>query len=581
MAYNSFQAHICQCFSRLATAKKHSVVTIAGSRRKTGQQFVGSVLTLATGLLQLGLRNGDVVAISALNSDWYLEWLLAVAYIGGIVAPLNYRWSFEEARSAMLTVSPVMLVTDESSDYWHSLLHSYAIPLLRWHVSLSSPSSDFMNKWNILPMQILMEHSAGSPDSQPLNYSYAPEGAVVICFTSGTTGRPKGVTIGHSALIVQSLAKVAMVAYSEDDVYLHTAPLCHIGGLSSAMAMLMVGACHVLIPKFEAVSALEAIEQHHVTSLITVPAIMADIISSIRLKETWKGRDCVKKILNGGGGLSNELIKDATKFFPRAKLLSAYGMTEACSSLTFMTLYDPTFESPATLLPMFAKTKSNPVHQQEGVCVGKPAPHVELKICSADSSHAGRILTRGPHLMLRYWDQIPENVSISSKEVWFDTGDIGFIDDSGNLWLIGRKNGRIKSGESFSRHPLPYVLLNCLKECLLLVEALLLEHPGVIAAVVVGIPDARLTEKIVACIRLRENWQWSNNNEHSAQGKELSLSDEILRGYCRQKDLSRFKIPRIFVLWRIPFPLTTTGKIRRDRVRIEVMSKLQVLPSSL
>lgn len=72
------------------------------------------------------------------------------------------------------------------------------------------------------------------------------------------------------------------------------------------------------------------------------------------------------------------------------------------------------------------------------------------------------------------------------------------------------------------------------------VEALLLEHPGVIAAVVVGIPDARLTEKVVACIRLRENWQWSNNNEHTAQGKELSSSSEILRGYCRQKNLSRY-----------------------------------------
>lgn len=121
-------------------------------------------------------------------------------------------------------------------------------------------------------------------------------------------------------------------------------------------------------------------------------------------------------------------------------------MTEACSSLTFTTLYDPTFESPGSLLSMFAKTKSNPVHQQEGVSVGKPAPHVELKICSENSSHAGRILTRGPHLMLRYWDQNPANVSNSPKEVWFDTGDIGSIDDCGNLWLIGRTNGQIKSG---------------------------------------------------------------------------------------------------------------------------------------
>ncbi|KAJ0017235.1 hypothetical protein Pint_11245 [Pistacia integerrima] len=110
-------------------------------------------------------------------------------------------------------------------------------------------------------------------------------------------------------------------------VYLHTAPLCHIGGLSSAMAMLMVGGCHVLFPKFEATSAVEAIEQHSVTSLITVPTIMADLITLIRKKETWKGKDNVKKILNGGGSLSAELIKDATKYFPKAKLFSAYGLS--------------------------------------------------------------------------------------------------------------------------------------------------------------------------------------------------------------------------------------------------------------
>lgn len=118
--------------------------------------------------------------------------------------------------------------------------------------------------------------------SLSFNYAWAPEGAVLICFTSGTTGRPKGVTISHSALIIQSLAKIAIVGYDEDDVYLHTAPLCHIGGLSSALTMLMVGGCHIFIPKFDAKLALEAIKQHHVTSLITVPAIMVDLVSIIR-----------------------------------------------------------------------------------------------------------------------------------------------------------------------------------------------------------------------------------------------------------------------------------------------------------
>ncbi|KAK8488125.1 hypothetical protein V6N13_138584 [Hibiscus sabdariffa] len=560
------EAHVCQCLSRLATQKRHSLVTTSGDRQKTGQQFVESVLSLARGLLQLGLRNGDVVAISAFNSDWYLEWILAVAFIGGIVAPLNYRWSFEEARMAMVTIRPKLLVTDESCYHWHCAPQGDAIPSLRWHVSLSSPSSDVINKCNTLTVEMLVEKSVrfGS-----MNYSFAPEGAVLICFTSGTTGRPKGVVISHAALIVQSLAKVAIVGYSEDDVYLHTTPLCHIGGLSSAMAMLMVGACHIFMPKFEASLALKAIEQHHVTSLITVPAIMADLISSTRLKQSWKGSDSVKKILNGGGGLSDNLIKDATtKLFPKAKLLSAYGMTETCSSLAFMTLFEPMLGASDTSLQMLAGTNPSPV-KTRGVCVGKPAPHVEIKICNDGSSNVGRILTRGPHVMLRYWDhQIPEKASHSIEETWLDTGDIGFVDNHGNLWLVGRTNGRIKSGGE-----------NIYPEE---VEAVLIQHPGVLSSIVVGIPDPRLAEVVVACIRLRDNWKWSDDSsECSVQSNQLFLSSTILRHYCREKNLTGFKIPKMFISWRTQFPLTTTGKIRREQVRREVMSQLVSFPSNL
>lgn len=123
------------------------------------------------------------------------------------------------------------------------------------------------------------------------------------------------------------------------------------------------------------------------------------------------------------------------------------GMTETCSSLTFMTIYDPTIETPGQLPQTSCKMKYNSVQQPQGVCVGRPAPHVELKICVDGSSHVGKILTRGPHVMLRYWDQnLAKMPSDSNDEVWLDTGDIGSIDDGGNVWLIGRRNGRIKSG---------------------------------------------------------------------------------------------------------------------------------------
>ncbi|GKA05476.1 2-succinylbenzoate--CoA ligase, chloroplastic/peroxisomal [Tanacetum coccineum] len=567
-------AHICQCLSRISTFRPHSLlVTIYSTNRrvvkKTGQHFVDGVLDLAHGLTRLGLKSGDVVAISAFNSDLYLEWLLAITFVGAIAATLNYRWSLEEAQLAMEDVKPIMLVTDENSANWHSDFQAHSIPSLRWHVLIHTNDIYSSKEPNILTTNMLKIPSARP---QSFNYSSNSNGTAIVCFTSGTTGKPKGVMLSHSALVVQSLAKIAVIGYSEDDVYLHTAPLGHVGGLSSALAMLMVGACHVLMPKFEAKSALEAIEKYSVTSFITVPAIMSDIISLIRTKDARKELLMVTKILNGGGSLSDKLVKDATDIFSNASLYTAYGMTEGSSSLTFMTLHDPTKQSTTY-------KKSTLVKQQEGVCVGKPAPHVELKISTEDSTHVGQILTRGPHLMIGYWDHIPAKEN-PGNEGWHETGDIGRIDDNGNVWLIGRMKGRIKSGGE-----------NIYPEE---VETVIFKHPGISAIAVVGLPDARLTEMVIACIQLNHNWTWvDSSSDHSARQKEQSLSKETLQQHCRTNNLSgssgsvqnyngiSFKVPKTFIRWNKEFPLTTSGKLRRDQLKAEVMHHLNRPLSSL
>ncbi|EOA40050.1 hypothetical protein CARUB_v10008743mg [Capsella rubella] len=550
--------HICQCLTRLASVKGNAVVTVNGNRKRTGREFVDGVLSLAAGLIRLGLRNGDVVSIAALNSDMFLEWLLAVALVGGIVAPLNYRWSLKEAKMAMLLVEPVLLVTDETCLSWCIDVHNGDIHSLKWRVLMESTSTDFARE--VLTTEMLKQHALVPSLA---TYAWAPDDAVVICFTSGTTGRPKGVTISHLAFITQSLAKIGIVGYGEDDVYLHTSPLVHIGGLSSAMAMLMVGACHVLLPKFDAATALQVMEQNRITCFITVPAMMADLIRVNRTTNNGAENLGVRKILNGGGSLSSELLQEAVKIFPCAKILSAYGMTEACSSLTFMTLHDPTEESLKATYPLANEPK-------QGTCVGKPAPHIELMVkLDENSSRVGKILTRGPHTMLGYWghELVEENGASSesrSNEAWLDTGDIGAFDEFGSLWLIGRSKGRIKTGGE-----------NVYPEE---VEAVLVEHPGIVSAVVIGVIDGRLGEMVVACVRLQENWKWSDV-ENRKRGFELS--SETLKQHCRTQNLTGFKIPKRFVRWEKQFPLTTTGKVRRDEVRREVLSHFQTLTSSL
>ena len=120
-------------------------------------------------------------------------------------------------------------------------------------------------------------------------------------------------------------------------------------------------------------------------------------------------------------------------------------MTETCSSLTFLTLYDPVVYNLNQHSQKIKGTISNSLHPIGGICVGKPAPHVEILIEQEESSRVGRIMTRGPHVMIRYWGQI-DTLEIDSGAEWFDTGDSGHIDAHGNLWLVGRQNCRIKSG---------------------------------------------------------------------------------------------------------------------------------------
>ncbi|XP_021864928.1 2-succinylbenzoate--CoA ligase, chloroplastic/peroxisomal isoform X3 [Spinacia oleracea] len=574
------RAHICQCLNRLLTLRGNSTVTIAQEQRKSGEQFVESVLSLAHKLCQLGLCRGQIVAICAFNSDSYLEWLLAVAYIGGIIAPLNYRWSLEESKVALEVIRPAMIVTDECCT-WLSDLRNGTMFCPRWHVSVGFHYSTSNG---------IQECERLSINLQSIKYCWAPDNVVIICFTSGSTGKPKGVAISHASLIMQSLAKIAIVGYAEDDVYLHTAPLCHIGGISSCISMLMVGGCHVLIPKFEVKMALKAIEENHVTSFITVPAMLASLVSTMRNNKSRNLVESVKKILNGGGSLSLQLVEDSVRCFHRAKLLSAYGMTETCSSLTFITVYDPAINN--RHLKKIRGTVSNSVHPIGGICVGKPAPHVELLVIKEELSHVGRIMTRGLHVMIGYWGQI-SGLEIDSSGDWFDTGDSGHIDAHGNLWLVGRRNCRIKSGGE-----------NVYPEE---VEVVLSQHPGILAVVVIGLPDAHLGEMVVACVQIRDNWIWTDLNVGELQSNmERHLSTGMLKEFCRHKSLTGslsvslffhspspcskqirklkslwFKIPRAFMIWRKPFPLTSTGKVKRDQVKAEAISHLQPFFSNL
>ncbi|PNH10278.1 2-succinylbenzoate--CoA ligase, chloroplastic/peroxisomal [Tetrabaena socialis] len=438
--------------------------------------------------------------------------------------------------------------------------------------------------------------STASPQPQPPHPPHhplqpqllaPPSGGALLVFTSGTTAAPKGVLLTHAAFHAQSQAKLALVGYGPADTYLHLAPLFHIGGLSSACAALMGGAAHVFLPRFEAGAALRAIVRQRVTAFIAVPTMLQDLAAAAAAAglsgtdaaaaplhdgaeagaaaaglalgpaaAAWQdaGRGdgggggvwCVQRILVGAGGTSPALQSAVARTFPRAHLLSAYGMTEACSSITFCSLSRPTPASHASgaawastlgAPPNRARTAAERVGPGQGsvpvagvppaggVFVGWPASGVQVMIgrsaelderegpgaagtaggggggdgssgvdsVSSCAPHAvGEVLTRGPHVMAGYWRDAAATTQALRPGGWLRTGDLGYLAADGGLWLMGRAKDMIKSGGENVFAPQ--------------VETALGTHPAVAAVAVVGLPDERLGEQVAALVVLRDGW---------------------------------------------------------------------------
>ncbi|KAI5069127.1 hypothetical protein GOP47_0015428 [Adiantum capillus-veneris] len=557
-------SHIGHALSRLALERAHVPVSISNGNVKTGAELLERIQCLSVGLrVNLGLQCGDRVAIAALNSDLYLEWLIAVPCAGGIIAPLNYRWSGQEACEAVLQIEPTFLVIDHHcAELGAQIQHRFpSVQIISLGCSINGA----------------LQADSVPHDSQDFRLLWAPDNLALICFTSGTTGKPKGAAISHNAIVVQSLAKIAMVNYSPSDIYLHTSPLCHIGGISSAHAILLVGGCHVFLPKFHSLDALSAIKKYQVTAMIAVPTMLKDLTSQLLPRGFEDTRmESVQTILNGAGSLSLALLQRTARSFPAARILSAYGMTEACSSMSFITLRDPaSCKDEQTLAFNYANRELH----LGGFCVGRPAPHVEVIVSTnADANRVrgclheeGDVFVRGPNMMEKYWGEMGHAFDGCG---WFRTGDVGWMDRMGQVWLLGRRKDVIKSGGES---------VHCYE-----VEEILSRHPAIAAVVVAGVPDVRLGEVVGAMVLLRDGWKWKEDVVHVDRSdeqithssgpdtcftqivNEKVASPNSMQLFCGQQGLSRYKIPKIWCEKSGAFAVTSTGKVRKDVVRKEL-----------
>ncbi len=473
------------------------------------RSFAGDVATTARKLLSLGVGRGDVVAYLGLNSPLLLSLLFACGRLGAMLVPLNWRLAAPEHERMLRNCRPGVAIV--AADFLsHAELLRAAFAGLSW-VALERPPAGWRS-WN---------------ETDPAPAALLPEGArgddtpVLLCYTSGSTGAPKGVVHTHASLFWNAANSRHMHDLTSADRVLTTLPLFHVGGLNILTTpALYAGASVNLHARFDPGEAIDAIEKERITLTVLVPAQLTAMMAHPR----WRQADLssLRMITTGSTIVPASFVRKVHERGPR--LIQVYGSTETC--------------------PVVAYQRADAAERKAG-SAGLPALHCDLRIVNPDDREVGpgedgEILARGPNIMREYLDA-PEMTAASLKDGWYRTGDIGRFDQDGYLFVVSRKSDLIISGGE-NVYPAE-------------IENVLLESPAIAEVSVVGVPDPRWGEAIVAVVA-------------PARGAKLAAADVLARLEGR---VARYKHPRKIV-FTDALPRNALGKVMRDRVRAEIAS---------
>ncbi|HYZ22355.1 MAG TPA: AMP-binding protein, partial [Rhodopila sp.] len=448
---------LVQGLNRAARINATGLATIDGNRRRTWAETADRIAKLAGGLRKLGIAQGDRVAILALNSDRYFELLYAVPCLGAIVVPLNIRLAAPEIAFTLEDSGARMLVVDDAyADLPNRLPGLFAVDHIV-HIGDGSAPAGMRPFESLLDQPLRLDGLAGGDD------------VAGIFYTGGTTGRSKGVMLTHRNLVSNAIMVISAFGYRYDSVYIHSPPMFHLADGASTFAVTMVGGTHVFIPKFDPAQMLEAVQRHRVTNALLVPTMAAMIANHPDIAQY--DISSLHTIPYGASPMPEAVLRKATEVMPTVRFLHVYGMTEAAPIATAMDLHIPVSGS---------RLKS----------CGRPALLCDIRVCDADDNEVprgtvGEVQVRGPNIMLGYWNQ-PEMTAHALRGGWYHSGDGGYMDDDGYLYIVDRlKDMIITGGENVYSAE---------------VENAIALLDGVAEVAVIGIPDDRWGEAIHAIV---------------------------------------------------------------------------------
>ncbi|MEB3980977.1 AMP-binding protein [Mycobacterium sp. 663a-19] len=511
-----------------ATAARHArtdaLVDVAAGRRWSYAQLLASVRRLATGLVRAGIGAGDRVGIWAPNR-W--EWVLvqyATAEIGAILVTINPAYRSSELDYALRQSEAAMVIAAASfktTDYAAMLAEAAPrCPALRDVVLLDG------DRWEELAgaeadVDALTAIASRLDHRDPINIQY----------TSGTTGYPKGATLSHRNILNNGYLVGELLDYTARDRICIPVPFYHCFGMVMGnLAATSHGACMVIpAPGFDPAATLRAVQTERCTSLYGVPTMF---IAELGLPEFADyDLSSLRTGIMAGAPCPVEVMRLVIERMHMGGISICYGMTETS--------------------PVSTQTRKDDSLERRVGTVGQVGPHLEVKVVDPVTGEtvprdvAGEFCTRGYSVMAGYWNDPARTAEVIDADGWMHTGDLAAMDTCGYVRITGRiKDIVMRGGENISPHE---------------IEEFLHTHPGIVDAHVIGVPDEKYGEELMAVVVLRDG------------APELTI--EGLREFCAGR-IARFKIPRY--LWIVDeFPMTVTGKVRKTELRERAIEHLR------
>ena len=498
---------------RALQVNPNGLAIVCGERRRNWREVGERVSRLAAGIRALGAGIGDRVAVLSLNSDRYLELYLAAGWSGTVIVPLNIRWSPLENEDAMRDCRANILFVDKAFAPIGAAL-AKPIPGLKLVYADNDETPAGMEGY-----EALIERNGPMPDAMRDSADLAG-----IFYTGGTTGRSKGVMLSHGNLMANAMNALGEGLWPSTSIYLHAAPMFHLANGAAMYSVLLSGGSNVIIQGFTPDGVASAMQKERVTDVLLVPTMIQMFVDHPTLG-TYD-LSALKNISYGASPISEAVLSRAMKALPHVQFIQAYGMTELSPIATVLHWKEHIGEGRA-------KGRQR--------AAGRATLGCEIKIVDADdktvaNGTVGEIAVRGDNVMMGYWER-PEETARAVIDGWMHTGDGGYMDDDGFVYVVDRvKDMIISGGENVYSAE---------------VENALAQHPAVAQCAVIGIPNERWGEQVHAIV--------------VAKNGASATSEELIE-FCKTL-IAGYKCPRSVDVTTTPLPLSGAGKILKRELR--------------